>query len=335
MSGPKCSFVADEQKIQLDYFNRHFADRTGHRGRPFQLRTEHKLDGLLPQIREPARTIFTDLDIQWHPFVGHGRSSQACCVNFLMPFADKPKLLSRWLGHLLDIEPPEVCQVESHEAGDHRYVAFEYTGPGKQDFLGEAEGRVPGRGAHATASDAAVGYIGTDGQRELLLIEWKYSEEYRSHRLSPDVNGKRFARYGNATFAPAGPIRSDLGLQLTDFLREPFYQLMRQQLLAWQIERKSDFDRVRVLHLSPTGNRALHLVTSPAFHTVGGGSYDDAFAAFRASLADPSAFIERSIEETFGCLAGWDEADWYGDLADRYPSLLQATQSRPTKETRA
>jgi hypothetical protein len=225
-----------------------------------------------------------------------------------MPFADQPELLGRWVGHLLDIPAPAMLPLEKEAAAPHRYVAFEYTGPDDRDWLGEAEGGVPQRGAHATASDAAVAFVDADGRRQLLLIEWKYSEQYRSHRLSEDKKGKRIQRYGDKAFAPNGPIRDDLGLTLTDFFHEPFYQLLRQQMLAWQIERAGAFDRVRVLHLSPSGNRALHVVTAPALRHLGGSEQTD-------------AFLERSIEPVFEPLA--QEAEWFPTLAERYPSLCR------------
>jgi hypothetical protein len=317
----KCTFASDEQKIQARYFEEHLKDRVGHRGRMFQLRPEHRLDGLLPAIREPASDIFEALKIRWHPFVGHARSSQACCVNFLMPMANRPEILKRWRGEVLGAAPRDVLPIEDVAATPYRYVAFEYTGPDGQDYLGEADGKIPPRGALATASDAAVAFIGPDYRRELLLIEWKYSEEYRHHRLSPDPKGKRHSRYGDRTFAPDGPIRADLNLQFSDFLREPFYQLLRQQLLAWQVERGTDFDRVRVLHLSPTGNRALHHVTSPAFRELGGVQQTDALAAFRSTLVDPETFLQWSTETVFACLAEWEDVDWFGALAERYPTL--------------
>lgn len=322
-STERCTFARDEQAKQLAYFGKHLADKAGHLGRPFQLRPEHRFEALLQPIREVAVVLFQKLGIQWHSYVGHGRSSQACCVNFLMPLADKPELLSRWVGELLAIAPPQMLPIESEAAGEHRFVAFEYTGPGQRDFLGEAEGGVPQRGAHATASDAAVAFVDGEGRRQLLLIEWKYSEEYRTHRLSEDKAGKRVQRYADKAFAPAGPIRNDLGLELTDFFKEPFYQLLRQQMLAWQIEHEpgSGFDRARVVHLSPAGNKALHLVTAPKFKNLGGVAYIDAFTAYRASLIDPEAFVERSIEQAFAPLTTWEEADWYPALAERYTSL--------------
>ncbi|MCW1385080.1 hypothetical protein OLX02_19880 [Novosphingobium sp. KCTC 2891] len=320
----RCTFAGHEHRAQIDYFDKHFAEHGRHRDRPFQLAFPGRLHNLLPAVRGAAERLFhrDALDIQFHTYIGHGRSSQACCINFLMPFADKPDLLSRWVGSVLGIDPPRMLPLEKEIAGAHRFVAFEYTGPDDRDFLGEAEGRVPGRGANATAADAAVAFEDTDGARHLLLIEWKYTEEYRSHRLSQDRNGKRQARYADKLFAPDGPVRADLGLSLADFLHEPFYQLVRQQMLAFQIERQSErFDRARVLHLSPAGNHALHQVTSPAFATLGGMPHDDAFVAFASSLVDPAAFIGRTVEEAFAPLAGWAEADWWPALAARYSSL--------------
>jgi hypothetical protein len=43
-------------------------------------------------------------------------------------------------------------------------------------------------------------------------------------------------RYQDKTFEPDGPIRSDLGLKVEDFFWEPFYQLVRQQMLAWRMQ---------------------------------------------------------------------------------------------------
>src|SRR5688572_23050419 len=118
----KCTFIADEQALQLAYFERNLAGRAGHRGRPFQLLPEHRFDGLLPHVRETAQSLFGPgcLDIQWHPYIGHGRSSQACCVNFLMPLANQPRLLARWVSHVLNVSPREMLPVEKEAAGEHR-----------------------------------------------------------------------------------------------------------------------------------------------------------------------------------------------------------------------
>jgi hypothetical protein len=97
-----------------------------------------------------------------------------------------------------------------------------------------------------------------------------------------------------------GPIRDDPNLKLEDFFGEPFYQLLRQQMLAFQMEkaREAETDRVRVLHVSPAENRRLHAVTSKALNRFG----VDAFAVFAETLVDPAAFVGRTIEQVFGPL---------------------------------
>lgn len=324
----RCTFARDEQAVQLAYYGQHFADRAGHRGRAFQLQTEHRLAGLMGNEAELG-PLFAARKIQWHPFIGHGRSSQACCINFLAPMGKRPDILSRWIGNILDISPPKMLPVETGLGGEHWFVAFEYTGPEGIDYLGEAGGKAPQRGANATAADAAVAFEREDGTRELVLIEWKYTEEYRNHRLSEDRRDTRGGRYAAIAFAPDGPIRTDLGLKLQDFFHEPLYQLLRQQMLAFQIERhpESGFDRARVLHLSPSGNRALHLITAPALQHLAGIDYDDAFAAYRATLVDPDAFIERAIETAFAPLTSITEADWMLPLRERYPSLFSGADA--------
>lgn len=315
----RCRFAANEHAAQTAYYDEHLSAYAKHRERPFQLGGKHRFHSLQPAIRDTTEHLFASLGIQFHTFIGHGRSSQACCLNFLMPFADQPEALSKWLGHVLGTEPPTMLEVEDAAAGAHRLVAFEYTGPDGIDYLDECNGRKPGRGANATAADAAVAFVDASGKRTLLLIEWKYTEEYRNHRLSEDRKGKRRGRYADKLFAPDGPLRADAGLTFEDILHEPLYQLARQQMLAWQIERHSDhFDAVRNLHLSPSGNRALHQVTSPGFAHLA----DDVFAAFRASLAHPDHFIEKSIEAAFAPMADWPEmAESWTYLRQRYPSL--------------
>ncbi len=321
----RCSFARDEHRQQSEYFAKAFPDKERFRDRVFQLGGKDRLAGLMGHGKQIEK-VFQREKIQWHSYIGHARSSQACCINFLMPFADKPEILSRWLEVLLGAPSPEVLPIERGPNGQDWFVTFEYTGPNKVDYLGEAGGRAPGRGANATAADAAVAFVDRDGRRQLLLIEWKYTEQYQTHRLSGS-NETRHRRYADKLFEPNGPISDGHGLVFEDFLFEPVYQLVRQQMLAWQIEHHPDsgFDRVRVLHLSPSKNRALHHITAPGFRQLSGESFDDVFSAYRACLIDKEAFLNQHIEEAFGDLASWPDVDWYTALSERYPSLCRAS----------
>jgi hypothetical protein len=152
------------------------------------------------------------------------------------------------------------------------------------------------RGANCTSADAAVRF--RHGElTETLLIEWKYTESY-GQPISQKGNKKRLKRYQNIAFGPDGPIRNDLNLKIKDFFFEPFYQLFRQQMFAFQMEKAKDSgsSRVRVLHIAPAANLSLRKVTSPALRRFG----DDAFAVFRSLLVSPENFVSRSTEDLFG-----------------------------------
>ena len=308
------NFQRDESASQLNWLAEHLPDAARHARWPILL-AEMELN-LHPAISADAISFFdAEPVIQWHTYAGHGRSSQAACVNFLMPMADKPGVLSRWVGHVLGITPPEMLVIEQR-AGRDWYMTFEWIGT--VDYLGEAGPTGNrGRGANATAADAALMFRDDQSKVQLLLIEWKYTEEYRGHRLSPDLKGKRQARY--ADISGNGPIDPRHGLVLADFLYEPFYQLLRQQMLAWRIEHDptSGVDRARVLHLSPGANVHLHNVTAHKLRPFA----DDAFHAFSAVLKRPNDFVGHSIEDAFALLTDWPDADWFPWLQARYASL--------------
>lgn len=67
----------------------------------------------------------------------------------------------------------------------------------------------------------------------------------------------RRRRYGAAVADPSGPINSQL-LPFELLLDEPFYQLVRQRLLAHALEQAGaeEASRVRLVHVLPPGNDA-------------------------------------------------------------------------------
>lgn len=276
------------------------------------------------QVRASAVQYFSDHRITWHRHANHGLSSQICCLNFLLPLATQPEVLAKVIGAALSITPPKMLPIEPGPNGEPWYVGFEWTG--LDNYLSEwADGaKSATRGANATSADAVVRFE-ANGVTETVLIEWKYTEKYGAP-LDPKGNPTRVARYADKAFAPEGPIRSDLGLSVEDFFWEPFYQLMRQQILAsrMQAARETDASRVRVLHISPSGNTSLHRVTAPKLRQFG----SDAFAAFSAVLVDPTAFVPRTTSEVFrqAITANLDDGHaktWAGYLDDRYCFLRE------------
>lgn len=235
------SFERRERMRQADYFNLSAEHRgkNGHRGSPIMLHPDHRCLNLAPAIRAAAVRHFGE-EISWHTYAHHGLSSQICCLNFLMPLAEEPALLSRLVAGALSIAPPEMIALCPGPEGRPWFIDFEWIG--KANYLNEAPktGR-RSRGANATSTDAVVRFR-HDGREETLLIEWKYTEAY-GPPIRPDGNQTRRARYAGLAFAPHGPVRSDRGLTLDSFFYEPFYQLLRQQMLASRCKRRERMGR--------------------------------------------------------------------------------------------
>lgn len=331
------AFVAQERQAQAAYF-RGAGIKADHGSSAWRLET--RTHNLAPSIRTVADPYFgPPRSITWHRHANHGLSSQVCCLNFLMPLAERPDVLSRLVGRALGIAAPEMLPVEPGPDGRDWFVGFEWTGT--ENYLDEwpAGGKAT-RGANATSADAVVRFRGEAGA-ETLLIEWKYTEAYgaalNDRRSADGLSGgnlTRTARYGDKAFHPDGPIRNDRSLSVEDFYWEPFYQLLRQQMLAWRMEQATR-ERTRVLHISPRGNTALHKVTSGKIGDATGQT--DAFDAFKA-LLEPTAdgaprFVSVYAEDLFGPeIAAMPNDPWAAYLNDRY-TFLTGDQPSSRDET--
>lgn len=225
--------------------------RSGEKEYEFCLPLEHAELNLLPEVREVGLEFFRDENVAWHKSVdggpsNHLLSSQVQCVNALGAMVHDPaRIVSAFAGPLgtadvLEIEPG-------------RHLTWEYIGP--TDFFGEGNGEQRTRGANCTSVDAAFLHVTTDGVRELALVEWKYTEHYGRRTADPVKDATRVGRYEQFMIAPDSPVRAD-AWPTWQWFDDPLYQLMRQQLLAHQLEkaRVLDVDRVRVAHVLPKAN---------------------------------------------------------------------------------
>ena len=317
------SFESRELLRQTAYFVAEFPGKTGYKGKAFLLAPDDKALNLAPAIRDSALRYFKDKGISWHTHANHALSSQVCCLNFLMPLAENPKMLSRVIGEALGMPGPTMLECETGPDGRPWFIGFEWIG--RTDYLNEGGDQSRRtRGSNCTSADAIVRFR-HDGCNEALLIEWKYTESY-GPPIASRGNPTRIRRYEHLAFAPEGPIRSDLGLALENFFYEPFYQLLRQQMLAFRMQRAREdgADRVRVLHIAPPANLTLRTVTSPALRRLG----DDAFAVFRSLLVRPEDFISRSTDALFRPLILDPQGanDWATYLARRYTFLVDPSK---------
>ncbi|MFO7635498.1 MAG: hypothetical protein R6W76_23330 [Caldilinea sp.] len=268
---------------------------------PICLPRGHAEENLFPGIRETAPAYFSKFEIKWHDGQAgkpsnHLCDSQVCCVNFLFPFGQQPDALAELLRPVF----PDLAQMLPIE--NEQYVAFEWIG--QHNYLGENVSRngKRTRGANFTSADAAVMFERTDGKRQFVLIEWKYTEAY---------NGKQsiaIAKSGTDRRAIYRPLfdRPDCLINKTELpsfdalFYEPFYQLMRQQLLAHEMEKVQELgaDVVSVLHIAPEHNTDFRRVTSPALDRLG----ETATGVWQRLVTAPDRFTSVSTEALFGNL---------------------------------
>lgn len=232
--------------------------------RSFCLADSHAPENLYTGHRNAAIQYFRARGIHWHGGVGHNPSnhlccSQSACVNALWPLTSGAALLAAAFRPYL----PQIAEVLPFTA-DRRlpskarpFLAFEWIGT--RNYLGEKGAR--SRGANATSADFAFRFRRDDGRIQLVLGEWKYTEEYRSATASPEqtlmtqrgIYGLHYAAW--RAECPNLPPYEELFV-------EPFYQLMRLTLLARAMEAdrraggpgEMGADLVTVLHVVPRAN---------------------------------------------------------------------------------
>jgi hypothetical protein len=150
------------------------------------------------------------------------------------------------------------------------FLAYEWVGA--RSYLHERGWSLQSRGKNITSVDALMAVKRHDGQVCLVLIEWKYTECYSPKCLAiSDKGTQRIETYRPLLEEPNCPIR--LGDHERLFF-DPYYQLMRQTLLGWQMARHQEFGATEWVHVhvAPERNvQLLQIVTSPqlsAFRTM-------------------------------------------------------------------
>jgi hypothetical protein len=268
---------------------------------------------LYPGFRERILEYYREHGIAWW---GGGEgptesviSSQVACINHL-----EPARLNRELA--MDIVHkylPDVTDVLPIEGG---FLAYEWVGA--RSYLNERGWSSSSRGRNVTSIDAVMAARRENGAICLFVIEWKYTESYGSCR-SLAVSGRGTSRvetYRALLERADSPIR--LGEHERLFF-DPFYQLMRQTLLAWQTVEYREFGATEWLHLhvAPTANVALlETVTSPHL-----AEFENMEAAWRSVLVRPDRYVLVSPDAVIPDVAADGEfGEWRKWLCARYRS---------------
>ncbi|GAH89826.1 unnamed protein product, partial [marine sediment metagenome] len=265
--------------------------------RPFCLPLDYAEENLFPEIRQTAPAYFADYGIKWHDGLNskpsnHLCDSQVCCVNFLFPFAQKPRILAEVLRPIF----PKLQEMLPIENG--QYIAFEWIG--LENYLGEkiSHSGKRTRGANFTSADAAVMFKRSDGKQQIVLIEWKYTESYGRTNLKVSKKGTDKTKIYKPFYLQNDcPLNKDLLPSFDSLFYEPFYQLMRQQFLAHEMEKANELgaDMVNVLHIAPVQNTDFHRITSPELSKLG----ETAIDVWKKLVRIENRFISVSTEQLF------------------------------------
>ena len=229
-------------------------------------------DNLFPGIRGEggASHFFRQRGIKWWKSSRSGddsksdgptrnmASSQVTCVNFLLPLAGIPEAL---LLVLRSIDEDVVGVVNISHDGHTSDVEFEWIGLGRSLERGRT------RGAQNTSIDAFLVAETRAGRRRAYLLEWKYVERYLSARphfkgggAAGETRRLRYAERYHASYSSFNPATAP---DLDDFFYEPFYQIMRQRLLADRMvqERELGIDEAKVVVVVPEENWAYKTIS--------------------------------------------------------------------------
>jgi hypothetical protein len=188
------------------------------------------------------------------------------------------------------------------------------------------------RGANCTSADAIVLFERMDGLRQAVLIEWKYTESYGGNCLTISKRGTdRTVTYRKIYDAEDCPIRKDLIPSFEALFYEPFYQFMRQQFLAHEMEKAHELgaDVVSLLHICPAHNQAFKRVTSPGLAHLGDpatGVWAKIIGGSGSALRGGENFLAVSTEALFGGFSVSDYPEmrsWVEYIHQRYSWVVE------------
>lgn len=229
-------------------------------------------------IREDALHYYKQNKITWWDSgdepTGHLLSSQIACINhiyYLRQRQDASTLVLRNIENTIQ----KAVKI------DTGFVEFEKVGSKK---LGKEKHLI--RGANCTSIDAIMIGENIYGKKILFLIEWKYTESYGSEsKLKGESGKRRLEAYKELLYLKDCPISVS---NIEALYYEPFYQLMRQTLLGWQMVTRKEYeceDWVH-LHVIPDDNKELkNTITSPYLK---GSNIEE---AWKSVLIEPYRYI--------------------------------------------
>ena len=250
------SYLEEQRKKAIELRNELFKDPGGgmYNNQPREFVLKNQTLNIWKGIREEVIEYFHQNSISFWESInrpsGHLLSSQIACINHLF-FMRQQQDIATAILQGVDRNVKNALRIEKN-VNDIGFVVFEENG--QNNYLYERS-RI--RGAHSTSIDAAMLGEMKNGTRKLFLINWNYTECLNSQSKTIDDKGA-FSIQTYKTFLenPASPINS---CDLMGLSFEPYFQLMRQTLLAYEMIKANEYGATDYTHLfiAPSGNKEL------------------------------------------------------------------------------
>jgi hypothetical protein len=242
---------------------------------------------LWENIREYALDYFSSKKIHWHTnsiennleIVPEGDmlSSQISCVNHLFLLRNNQDYASAILKNIDKriISSEIVCD----GYGNDGYIEFESWGTKENNNPLNEKSPERKRGEKSTSVDAIMVGEKDDGKNILVLIEWKFTEDYTKNYDGKDkckyvderekYNGRPYHEYHLLFADPNCPIHPIDNFK--DLYYDPFFQLMRQTLFGWKMIEANEMgcDEYIHLHIIPKENLKIQKIISPNLKNKG------------------------------------------------------------------
>jgi hypothetical protein len=258
---------------------------------------------LWENIREDALEYFSTKGIYWHKNSmennpetipeGDMLSSQVSCVNHLFLLRQNQDYASAILNHIDNrIVSAEIVR---DGYGNDGYLEFESNGTKSNDNPLKEKSPKRKRGEKSTSVDAVMVGKKDDGGNILVLIEWKYTEDYTKN-YDNKCKCKYIEGYHDYHLlfkdekCPIYRVEN-----FKDLYFDPFYQLMRQTLLGWKMAEANECgcNEYIHLHIIPKDNLKIQEITSPNLKSEG----KDMSIVWKNFLKEPFRYKVLSPEE--------------------------------------
>ena len=277
------NFLKKERKRVIERRNQIFRDPGGgeykSKNREFVLSKSNL--NLWAGIRDDAIDYFRSNRIVWwggnkNKPSGHLLSSQISCINHLFFLRQRKDISSKILKEIRS----DVIEAVWLDSG---FVEFEAIG--KENYLGEKSHI---RGANTTSIDVVMVGKKQDGKNLLVMIEWKYTESYRDECMYIEARSKIYDPF---LLNVNCPIQVE---NLESLYYEPFYQLMRQTLLGWQMVINHEYDCDDYIHLHVIPNENLELIERITSPGLNGSTMSN---AWKKVLRNPEQYLTISPKD--------------------------------------